>query len=69
MLDPRWLLRASLWVRNPPSLKRVILVFATIALALAIIGVEKLGFWPDWAQADRVPRGIGGVTPIDPKGD
>ncbi|SDG19754.1 hypothetical protein SAMN04489759_105131 [Sulfitobacter delicatus] len=55
-MDPRWLLRMSLWVRNPPSLKRVILVFAIIAAALAIGLVEWLGYWPDWATAERIPR-------------
>ena len=55
-MDPRWLLRMSLWARNPPSLKRVILVFAIIAAALAIGLVEWLGYWPDWATAERVPR-------------
>jgi len=56
MLDPRHLMRARLWARNPPSAKRVKLVFGAIALALLVVGLHKLGFWPDWAQAERIPR-------------
>ena len=55
-MDPRWLFRMSLWARNPPSMKRVILVFSIIALALAVVLIEWLGYWPDWAKAERVPR-------------
>lgn len=56
-----WLLRASNWVRNPPGKRRVMLVLAVIAIALAIVAIEKLGFWPEWAQlhegrAPRLPR-------------
>lgn len=56
MMDPRWLLRMSNWARNPPSKKRVIVVFAIIAAALAIGLIEWLGYWPDWATAERIPR-------------
>lgn len=56
MLDPRHLMRAKRWVQNPPSPKRVKLVFALIAVALLIAGLERFGFWPDWATADRIPR-------------
>jgi len=55
-MDPRWLLRMSQWARNPPSVKRVIVVFAIIAAALAIGLIEWLGYWPDWATAERIPR-------------
>ncbi|EDQ04520.1 hypothetical protein DSM14862_01386 [Sulfitobacter indolifex] len=56
MMDPRWLLRMSNWARNPPSMKRVIVVFAIIAAALAIGLIDWLGYWPDWATAERIPR-------------
>jgi len=56
VLNPRHLFRAALWVRNPPSMKRVIMVFSFIAIALAIGGIEWLGLWPDWATAERIPR-------------
>ena len=56
MMDLRWLLRMSNWARKPPSMKRVIVVFAIIAAALAIGLIEWLGYWPDWATAERIPR-------------
>lgn len=56
MLNPRQLMRASLWARNPPSEKRVKFVFAVIAIALAIGGIEWMGWWPDWATAEKMPR-------------
>lgn len=56
MLDPRHFMRAKLWVKNPPSLKRMKLVFGAIAIALGIVALEHFGFWPDWARAERIPR-------------
>ena len=56
MLDPRQLMRAKRWAQSPPSLKRVKLVFAAVALALIIVGLEHFGLWPDWAKAERIPR-------------
>lgn len=52
-----WLMRASRWVRNPPSARRVVLVLVVVALALAIAGLQHFGWWPDWAVMDR-PRGM-----------
>lgn len=52
-----WLLRASKWARHPPSARMVKLVLAIIAFGLAILVVEKLGFWPEWAEVERV-RGV-----------
>ncbi|MCF3974911.1 hypothetical protein [Paracoccus salsus] len=56
-----WLLRASKWARHPPSAKMVRLVLAIIAAAIALIALEKLGWWPDWARVEngrgvRLPR-------------
>jgi len=51
-------MRARLWVRNPPSPARVKLVFGVIAAALVIVGLERFGLWPDWASAQRLPRGV-----------
>jgi hypothetical protein len=56
MMDPRHLMRAKRWVQNPPSAKRVKLIFGVIALALLVVGLERFGFWPDWARAERIPR-------------
>jgi hypothetical protein len=55
-MNPLWLIRMSRWARNPPSLKRVILVFSICAVAIAIWGIDYLGYWPDWARAERIPR-------------
>ena len=51
-----WLLRMSKWARHPPSAKRVKLVFAIILAAAVIYGIEWMGWWPDWATAQRLPR-------------
>ena len=55
-MNPIWLLRMSRWARNPPSSRRVLLVLAVIALAALIWGLEWIGWWPDWATAERLPR-------------
>lgn len=55
-----WLLRAAKWARQPPSAKTVKMVLGIIAAGLALVALEKLGLWPDWATLDprppRVPR-------------
>ncbi|MDP5307907.1 hypothetical protein [Paracoccus spongiarum] len=56
-----WLLRASKWARNPPSARRVRLVLAIVALAIGVVVLERLGWWPDWARLEegravRLPR-------------
>lgn len=55
-MNYRWLMKASMWVRNPPSEKKVMLVVGIIALCLVIAFVEHYIGWPDWAQRERVPR-------------
>lgn len=55
-MNPIWLLRMSKWARNPPSAARVKLVFGIIAFAILVVGIEWMGWWPDWATAERVPR-------------
>lgn len=49
-------MQAKRWSQNPPSAKRVKLVFGVLAIALLIVGLEWLGFWPEWARAERMPR-------------
>ncbi|MEQ6247953.1 hypothetical protein ABMC89_03585 [Sulfitobacter sp. HNIBRBA3233] len=58
MLNPRNFMRMAMWARNPPSWKRVMLVFAAILVALGIVGLDYFGLWPEWAKADRLPRGL-----------
>lgn len=55
-MNPVWLMRMSQWARKPPSAKRVKLVFVIIAVAAVIWGIEWLGYWPEWAKAERIPR-------------
>lgn len=52
----RWLIRATMWVRNPPSPARVKLVLGIIALCLIIGFIEHYIGWPDWAKAERIRR-------------
>jgi hypothetical protein len=49
-----WLLRASRWVRNPPSEGRVRLVLGVVVLCLMIVGVEALFGWPEWLTVNRI---------------
>ncbi len=53
-MGPHWLLRMSQWARNPPSAKRVKIVFGAILLALLIFGLEHFGFWPEALTAERM---------------
>ncbi|MFO1173841.1 MAG: hypothetical protein U1E48_01345 [Paracoccaceae bacterium] len=48
MIPERWLLRMAQWAHHPPPLWRVLLWAAVIALCLAVFGIEKAGYWPDW---------------------
>lgn len=56
MLNPAWLFRMAKWARRPPSPARVKLVFAVLLIAAGIYGIEWLGWWPNWAQTQRIPR-------------
>lgn len=52
-LNPRHFLRMSKWARNPPSRKRVILVFSVVAFCFAIYATEKWIGWPDSMSQER----------------
>lgn len=52
----RWLLRMSLWARNPPSDKRVKLVLAVVALCALLYGYERLFGWPEMLTVEKLPR-------------
>ena len=52
----RWFLRMSRWVRNPPSPRMALMIVAVIVASLAIAGLEKAGWWPDWATSDKIRR-------------
>lgn len=55
-MNLRWLLMAKRWAQNPPSMGRVKLVAAVIAICVLVVLDEKLGLTPDWMAADRVRR-------------
>ncbi|MEC8631154.1 MAG: hypothetical protein VXY73_13765 [Pseudomonadota bacterium] len=52
-----WLVRASRWARNPPSMNRVILGAVVIAICLVLFGIERIWGWPEWLTPNRVPHG------------
>jgi hypothetical protein len=56
-MNPIWFLRMAQWVRNPPSMARVLLVLGVIAACLLLVGFELLFGWPEWLTPDHVPRG------------
>ncbi|MEM9968147.1 MAG: hypothetical protein AAF755_08620 [Pseudomonadota bacterium] len=53
-MNVSWLLRMSLWARNPPSAARVKFVFGIVAICLVLFGIEKLFGWPDWMTPNRL---------------
>ena len=58
-MNPMWLVRAKRWAQNPPSWKRIKLVFGVIAVCLVLVAIEKTVGVPDWMQLERSPhRGI-----------
>jgi hypothetical protein len=56
-MDIHWLLRATRWIRNPPSAGRVMLVLGIVALCLVLAGIELFVGWPDWLTTGGDPRG------------
>lgn len=49
-------LRMAKLARHPPSEKRVKLVFGIVLVCAAIALIEWLGYWPDWATAEKMRR-------------
>ena len=52
-----WLLRMSRWARRPPSMRRVMIVAAVIAISLSIFLVERYVGLPDWMAIEPAKRG------------
>ena len=48
------MIRATRWARNPPSARRVLLVFGVIAACLVLFGLERAFGWPDWLTVNRL---------------
>ena len=52
----RWLLRMARWARNPPSMRRVVLVLGIVAVCLALFAVEYFIGWPEAPSPDARGR-------------
>ncbi len=52
----RHLIRMSQWARNPPSEKRVKLVFGVILACLVLVLIERFVGWPDALTLDPKVR-------------
>ena len=52
----RWLMRAAIWVRKPPSPRKVKLFVGLVVVLLAIAFTEYYVGWPEWATMERRPR-------------
>ena len=46
-MDPRWLLRMTRWVQNPPSWQRVVFVLSVVAVCIAVAVAASWTGWPD----------------------
>ncbi|UMA66346.1 hypothetical protein LVO79_07855 [Roseivivax marinus] len=60
-MNLHWLMRMRRWAQNPPSWTMIRLIFAVVALCLALWLVERYVGLPDWIGADpkgpiRLPR-------------
>lgn len=52
----RILPRLAIWIRRPPSPRRMLMIAIVVAAALAIVGIEKYVGWPDALTVERLPR-------------
>lgn len=61
----RLLLRMAMWARRPPSRRFIMVGVVVIAVAAVLYGIESAGYWPEWAEADRMGRRGIGVRPVE----
>lgn len=52
-MSPFHLLRMAKWARHPPGKRRVAIVLTVLILCLALVGLEALNLWPEWATATK----------------
>jgi len=52
----RLLPRLAIWIRRPPSRRRLLIIAVTVAAALAIAGIERFVGWPDALRVERLGR-------------
>ena len=55
-MNVNWLLRAKRLAQNPPSLARVKLFAAVLAICLTLYGIEQVFGWPDWLVPNDTQR-------------
>ena len=62
-----WWLRMVMWARRRPSRPLMLALVGAAVTATVVVGIEKAGWWPDWASADRVGRSGPGIhaTPLE----
>ncbi len=50
-MDPmiRWTIRIAQWFRHPPSRRHVMIMAVAIGLCVALVLVERVIGWPEWA--------------------
>lgn len=54
MLGPRNFMRMALWLRRPPSMTRVKMVFGIVLICAAIFAIERYIGWPDALTAEKL---------------
>ncbi|MFM9858741.1 hypothetical protein RUR49_09665 [Pseudoxanthobacter sp. M-2] len=52
----RLLPRLAMWIRRPPSPRRMLIIAIVVAAALAIAGIERYVGWPEALTVERLPR-------------
>lgn len=57
----RILPRLAIWIRRPPSPRRMLLIAVVVAAALVLVGIEKYVGWPEALTVERLPR-----NPVQP---
>lgn len=63
MMSPRRFMQMTRLAKRPPSTKRMIVTAIMIGITALIAGIEKLGYWPDWATAERSRKVEGKQAP------
>jgi len=58
-MNPRWLVKMALWVRNPPSKRHQWIVGITFAIAAILYGIEHFFGWPEALTVNKTtPKGL-----------
>jgi hypothetical protein len=52
-MNIRHLLRLRRWADRPPSVARMKLLAAVVAISAAIYALDHFGVWPEWASTEN----------------